>query len=138
EAMGPLDVSKGKEIRQFKGENNGAAPLVFSGDGKRIFSNSWGKSGIIWDVATGKAIGELDPPLSGGRGLVLSPDGKMLAEGGEGSLRLWDAATGKGLPALDGANAMVTSLSLSPDGRKILTGSRFDPAEGTRIWELTL
>jgi WD40 repeat protein len=131
-----LDVSNGKEIRRFQGEHNPLAPLAFSSDGKRIFSNGWGKSGIIWDVATGKPIGGLDPPLSGGRALVLSPDGKTLAGGGEGAVRFWDVVSGKGLPALDGSNAMITSLSLSPDGKKVLAASHFDPAAGIRIWDL--
>ncbi|MHB1423976.1 MAG: sigma-70 family RNA polymerase sigma factor [Gemmataceae bacterium] len=131
-----LDVATGKEVRRFEGKYNAAAPLLFSGDGRRLFSDGWGRKGIIWDVADAKAIGTLDPSISTARCLVLSPDGKTLAEAGERAIRFWDAATGKMLPEPEAASSMIDGLALSPDGKTLLTASHFDPVAGARIWNL--
>jgi WD40 repeat protein len=132
-----LDAATGKEVRRFEGEHNAAAPLVFSQDGKRIFSDGWGgRRGIIWDVATGKPAGALDPPLGASIGLTLSADGKVLVEAGERTIRFWDAATGKGIPGLDGAQALISALAVSPDSKSVLTASHFDAETGARVWDL--
>ncbi|HJT78135.1 MAG TPA: WD40 repeat domain-containing protein, partial [Gemmataceae bacterium] len=131
-----LDAVTGREIRRFTGEHNAAPPLVFSRDGKRLFSGGWGGRGIIWDVATGKPVGSLEPPLSTSCCLTLSPDGKILAEAGNRAIRFWDAATGKGIPGSDGAQALISSLAVSPDGKSVLTASHFDTDAGPRLWDL--
>jgi WD40 repeat protein len=134
-AMRLLDATTGQQVRKFEGEHKAAAPLLFSRDGQRVFSAGWGQHGIIWDVASGKPTGVLEPPLSGQR-LVLSPDGKTLAEAGDRAVRFWDAATGKGLPGSAGAIGLIDSLDLSPDGKTLLTASCFDPEAGARLWDL--
>jgi WD40 repeat protein len=95
-----LDVATGKEVRRFEGEYNAAGPLLFSGDGKRLFSDGWGRNGIVWDVATGKPIDKLNPPISPARCLALSPDGKMLAEAGERTVRFWERFPKERPPAM--------------------------------------
>ena len=71
--------------------------MAFSPDGKTLASGSNDGTVRLWDVATGRPIGE---PLTGHTGLVysvaFSPDGKTLASGsGDGTVRLWDVATGR-------------------------------------------
>lgn len=132
-----LDVATGKEVRRFEGKHHGAAPLVFSQDGKRLFSDGWGQGGIIWDVGSGKAVGALQPPLSSPLDLKLSPDGKTLAEAGHRAVRFWDAATGHRLPSAQGALAEINTLVVSGDGKTLLTASRFEPEATVRLWDLT-
>jgi RNA polymerase sigma factor (sigma-70 family) len=131
-----LDAATGKEVLRFKGPHPGAWPFAFSHDGKRLFSDGWGRNGIIWDVATGKPSGALDPPLSSVRQLVLSPDGRVLAEAGNRAVRFWDATTGKGIAGPEGAQDMIDAIALSPDGRTLLTASHFDRQAGPRLWDL--
>jgi RNA polymerase sigma factor (sigma-70 family) len=131
-----LDAATGKEVRRFEGEHNADWPLVFSSDGKRIFSDGWGQRGIIWDAATGKPAGTLDPPLGAAISLTLSPDGKVLAEAADRAIRFWDSATGKGIPGPEGAQALISALAVSPDGKSVLTASHFDTEAGPRVWDL--
>ena len=66
--------------------------------------------------------------------VAFSPDGKILAGGGNTSMRLWDMATRRpiGHP-LTGPTGGVISVAFSPDG-KILAGG--GGAQGVRLWDV--
>jgi WD40 repeat protein len=107
---------------------------AFSPDGKRLLSAS-GKVLRLWDVATGKPVGE---SLRGHTGAVIdarfSPDGsRVVSTSTDNSLRLWDAASGKpvGGPLL-GHLGHVVSAAFSPDGTRIVSTS-IDKT--LRIWD---
>ena len=69
----------------------------------------------------------------GGVGSVVwRPDGKVLASGGEGGVKLWHAATGKALAILN-EHILVGSLSWSPDG-KSLASADFDST--VKLWDV--
>jgi WD40 repeat protein len=84
---------------------------------------------ILWDARTGKQqprfVGHReDPAFAAVSSLALSPDGKILATGGQDlTVRLWDRATGKQLRQLSGYKYAVTSLAFSPDGKLLASGS---------------
>jgi len=90
----------------------------------------------LWDVATGRQIGE---PHAGHAGPVysvaFSPDSKTLASGGfDRTVQLWDVATGRqiGNP-LTGHTNWVFSVAFSPDGKTLASGS----LDGTvRLWDV--
>ena len=106
-------------IRQM---NSGPTTFVnatdFSSDGKQLASGYGDGTVILWDL-------EKEPPMrhelgrqtGGVLSVAFSPDGNLLATGGEG-IRLWDAKTGQpvGYP-LEGHNDTVMSVAFSPDGR---------------------
>jgi RNA polymerase sigma factor (sigma-70 family) len=132
-----LDAATGKELRRFEDKHNAGAPLVYSQDGKRLFTSGFRKQGIIWDVATGKATGALNPPLSLPLDLKLAPDGKTLAEAGHRAVRFWDTATGNAPPQPDGAFSEIDALVLSSDGKTLLTASHFDAEFTVRSWDMS-
>jgi RNA polymerase sigma factor (sigma-70 family) len=64
-------------------------------------------------------------PASGTAATVaFSPDGRLLAHGGEdGVLRVFNAHTGKALAQFEGHTGSIRTIDFAPDGRSLATGS---------------
>ncbi|MBI5665965.1 MAG: caspase family protein [Nitrospirae bacterium] len=66
------------------------------------------------------------------RTIALSPDGKMLASGGEDEVViLWALSTGEKLQTLKGHSDEINSLAFSPDGKTLASG---DSGETIILW----
>lgn len=77
-----LDLTKkGKIIKILRGHKRSLAPVIYSKDGKYLYSSSWDGSLIVWDVKTGKAVVKKELFYSTLYELSLSPDGKRMAFG---------------------------------------------------------
>jgi hypothetical protein len=141
------------------GAEIGTKALRFSPDGKTLASG--GTDGYIrlWDVVGWRERAALEAPsiplkrpAHGFRRapvstLAFSPDGKILATGGEdGAISLWDHTAGRHAGALDGhpwippafpgdtfGRGMVFDLAFSPDGRT-LASTGLDQA--VRLWDM--
>jgi hypothetical protein len=87
----------------------------------------------LWDLSSDRMI-RLLPGGSQINALAFSPDGKLLATGGQDNhVRLWNVATGTLRVVLSGNTGPVESVSFSPDG-KFLAGSS---AGGmVRLWSV--
>lgn len=146
------DAGTGKELRRFEGHKNDVRCLALSPDGK-IIASAAERELRLWDVQTGKMIGELkltnDMPWmpSQLRSLAFASDGKLLAVGDEtGIVELWDVAARKQQHQLgERKNKFFNSvhaLAFSPTGKTLVAGHgrytlRFwDVDTGRKIREL--
>ena len=55
--------------------------------------------------------------------MAFSPDGKQVASGSYGALRLWDVESGAELRKFKGHTGYVNSVAFSPDGKQVVSGS---------------
>jgi WD40 repeat protein len=106
---------------------------AFSPDGRYIAVGC--PLGAIWvfDAGTGQRVAVLSGLLCSGASLVYSPDGDLIASGGDdlNNVRVWDARSGRCIGILSGHSEEVESVVFSRDGQRILTASW----DGTaRIW----
>src|SRR5262249_40331328 len=85
-----------------------------------------------WDVATSREVRSLPGVINGVP--ALSPDGRRLADGGLGLIRLWDLTSGKELLPPAGHTRRLEGVAVSPDGRSAAT---LDTTGSLRGWALT-
>jgi RNA polymerase sigma factor (sigma-70 family) len=91
---------------------------------------------IVWDRRTGKKVRD----FPGGTGSVaVSRDGKLIACGGYGVIRLYDLATGKPVREMRSQQTHISTLTFLPDGKTLFeTGPPPTPQRGDGIERLTL
>jgi WD40 repeat protein len=94
-----------------------------SPDGTRVVTASHDGTARLWDVATGRPVGQTLQHQGDVYCALFSPDGTKVATGsGDGSARVWSAATGEPLsPPLEHALG-VYALAFTPDGKKLAVG----------------
>jgi len=127
------DVSRQVKLRELKSHDGQVLQIEFSPDGKQLVSMAYDRPLVIWDVASGKSIGQ---PIDAERPFAyfcLSPDGKrLLTRAQSGVARVWSALTGLPLSEPFEHEGPVTFVKFSPDGRRVLTASQ----DGTaRVWQ---
>ncbi len=84
-------------------------------------------------VAIPREVSIVSPVLA----VKYSPDGKLLAAGGYGEVRLIDPSTGRKLANLTGHADYVRSIAFSPDGRYMAAAGGSPQSEGEiKIWDV--
>ena len=117
-------------------ETGGAQSIAFSPDSKRIAVPGAPGTVGIWDVATGRRVGE---PLAVGEAPVnaaIFADGgrTLIASDDSGAVSLVDVASGRRIrPPLSVGDEPAGSLALSPDGRLLAAASYAGPV---LLWDV--
>jgi WD40 repeat protein len=132
------DADTGKLLQTLGGHPAMVIRVAFAPNGRWLAALSY-LTVKLWDVDTGKEIRTIKSP-SGIYGLAISPDGNLLATGGDDrTIRLWDPATGNEIRVLHGHLVPPKHLAFSPDGRLLAAGDG-DTLEGgpgaVKIWDV--
>jgi WD40 repeat protein/tRNA A-37 threonylcarbamoyl transferase component Bud32 len=114
------DLADGRMLQELEGFSWHLYCLLWSEDGKTLFTSSWDGSVMVWDVeARKRRLPILRGHFSGVPSLSLSPDGRTLVtHGADATVRFWNVATGTEVLALKNADA-YWGCPISPDGRSL-------------------
>jgi len=110
--------------------------VSLSPDGRQLLY-TWGREAVLQDVTSGRHLRRFAGHSGSVSAVTMSPDGRLLATGGEAKDRtvtLWDALAAKPLRSLWGHTGGIAAMAFSPDGSRLLTGSSDNTAI---LWDLS-
>jgi hypothetical protein len=114
--------------------------FAVSADGN-LLATVAGKTIRLWDLSAGRELRQLST-ASPTTAFAFSPDGKILAAGGEreegktliySPISLWDVNTGRELRRLPGHLFGVNALAFSADGKRLVSGGA---GNVLRVWDV--
>ena len=143
------DVAAGR-MTTLSGHTGIVRSVAFSPDGATLASGSESDPMIrLWDAAAGTEIATLEAlGHDWTAGLTFSADGRMIASGHGGPVKVWDLATRENTVTFDAAPAnaaytIIEAMAFSPDASALATGAvdALSPASGAwgglfGVWDL--
>ncbi|MEV7728743.1 protein kinase [Streptomyces sp. NPDC087917] len=112
------DTGSGSRLALREDVKNG--PAVYSADGAMLAA---GSPVQLLNGSADAVLATLD--ATGATGAVFSPDGQLLAFGGQGDgVRLWNTATRADVATLEGHDSPVQAVAFHPDGSTLASGDR--------------
>jgi WD40 repeat protein len=109
--------------------------IVFSPDGKLIFTGADEKFVRQWDSVTGQEIRSYASDGNEIYGVAISPDGNLLAGSDQGgTIYVWDVKTGENLHVLTGHAGLGLRVTFSNDSTRLASVS-FDRL--AKVWDVT-
>jgi WD40 repeat protein len=127
------DLARQRKLRDLPSTRGWVQGLAFSAQGQYLAAACSGSVGVLqaaeynlkWDLLT--KDGDY-------RCLAISPDGRLLAAGGQdGSVRIWDVPSRHELTRLPQGTGMVLGIAFTPDGKALVTGT----IDGVvKVWEV--
>jgi len=125
-SIGLWNVHTGELVGSLEGHRGAVLKLVFSKDGRVLYSASKDQSIRAWNVQRRREIAEWRGHGGGLWGLALSPDGKTLAScAADGSVRLWDPQGPRRRPACAALPIAVAPMDspFTKDSQRLITAS---------------
>ena len=125
-----LSAGTSRESRPF---GEGAVTLATHPQGRLLAAGTMTGTVRLLDAASGQVLQELAGVAGSVRALAFSPDGALLAAGGDDDILLWAMPTGAMVGRLQGHSGKVWSLAFSPTGHRLASGG----ADKTlRLWDV--
>jgi RNA polymerase sigma factor (sigma-70 family) len=130
------DAKTGEPVRTLRPLRGTTFAVAFTPDGRALVGGGNVQTAdvnhqtglvTVWNVASGQIVRTLEGHTGGVHAVVVAPDGKTIASGGDGpavagpsEVRLWEVATGKLLWAFEGKGGVVRGLAFAPDGKTLV------------------
>jgi WD40 repeat protein len=128
------DAATGRELRRITGFTSAVEKVVFSPGGKRLFTYDIEGRLRAWDLSTGKELWRNLTKIRR-RGLVFSPDGRIMALllSGSKTISACDPDTGKEVQRLVDVGDDFCDFDFTPDGKSLVTA---DSQKSVRVWSV--
>jgi len=127
------DTASGKTIGIYQGEQTNITKIVYSPVGGRVSTFGLDDSVGLWDIASGNQIAVIQP-LPRIHAMAMSGDGRLMAIGGYGVIKVVDTLTGQEVNTFHGHEEFVGALTFSADGRRLVSGG--DDAT-VKLWDIS-
>ena len=119
---------------------NPSLHLAFSPDGTRLATTEWAIPGgatpvTIWDVDTGKRLGQYPGHRDRAADLLFAADGRSLAIAAGPTIRCWFLEGESEPPSLAGHKDEAWAVAFAPDGELLASGSDDDDPETIKLWD---
>ncbi|KAF9153790.1 hypothetical protein BG015_002614 [Linnemannia schmuckeri] len=122
--MGIYDTATWKKIPCFKRRRQGVWKIAFSLINHHIVSVGSFNTLLVWDIASGETVKEMQGHGVQVTSVAFSPCGKQVASSSEDkTIRLWNSQTGEEMFVLKGHTRKVTAVRYAPSGRRIASCS---------------
>jgi WD40 repeat protein len=133
-AVAQFGVPSGRLLAECGDQAWGSHQLALSPDGKTLASVGGDGSVELSDVAARRPVRRLEVSGRVPRPVAWSPDGAVVAVGGE-DIKLWRAADGKLAGRLGEGHVSAYRVAFAPDGRLLVTADRDGPC--VRLWDVS-
>ncbi len=113
-----------REAGRLDNRDGDVRAIAFSRDNK-FMAASGDQFVKLWDASTRRELKSIPTGSAPVNVLDFSPDGKLLAAGGDdGVVKLWKAGSTEEPITLQGDGLPITTVAFSRDGKTLVTGSR--------------
>jgi len=131
------DTATGKSLGEpFKVPGNFAIFATFDASARRLAAGDTDGNVVVWDLASRKQLGETIRQGGQIRGIKFSPDGTLLACGGNGrTVDLVEVATGRNVQPQLKLPSVPNLFLFSRDGRTLTIPTQAD--NRIHVWNLT-
>jgi len=140
-----FDPKKKEPVGRWNGHDNYVSAVTFAitpKDDRFVITGGYDRKLVWWNEVNGQQVRSLAAHDGWVRGLVVNPDGTLIASVGDDMLvKVWRTDTGELVRTLSGHAKLtpqghVTALyavAISPDGKHVAAGDRIGQV---RVWEL--
>ncbi len=125
-------AATGKQLLCFKANQYDVGSVAFSPDGKRLLSAN--NDVLLWDAATGKALGTVAKAVKAMPPLAVAGSGRpVLVRGGNDTVLWWDLENDKEVRRYAKHPCLVQALAVTADGKTLAAGCN---QGGLHLWDV--